>query len=163
MVSTRMFSSDESALNSTVSLAIAPELKARLSEMQAQQLVNEKSCREVLLHNDAVLLTTRHGVAFFLSFDGKIIVWDYDGLWSACHEPQITSAIELIAFGLVSGAKELQLPELRELLPPPPENASACGQCGPERIFYNSSYNPDEWTVCPFCKGLGWTLDSSIY
>ncbi len=150
------------SVSTTTSLTIGPELIARLSLVQSQQIASRKSINEVLLHNDAVLLTNRSGVAIFLRFDGKVIVWDYDGLSGDRRDPRVTEDIEQIAFGVVSGAKELQLPELRELLPKQPENASGCRQCGPERIFYNSSQDPDEWTVCPFCKGLGWTVDSII-
>ena len=136
-------------------LDIAPALREKLKKVRAKQLTQQSYHDEVFAEQDVVILTLGLGPAMYLHLDGYVIIWDSEAMWSDNKHPIKTKDIKEIAGAIVVGAKRLDMPELLELLPPPPRSASICPQCSGKRTMDFGS-TPEHWIVCPRCNGLAW-------
>jgi hypothetical protein len=138
-----------------VPLNIPDTLRPRLLALRAKQLQHPYA-DEVLVGREVIVLTLGLGPAIYLGLDGEVFIWHYMD-----DEPlRVTDDIADIAGGLVIGAKNYDLPELHDLLPPCSVGGGPCSVCGGRRWvqFGRRRFDSDEpgWLVCWECRGMGW-------
>jgi hypothetical protein len=137
-----------------VSLHIPDALRPKLLALRARQLQHPYP-DTVLVAQEVVLLTLGFGPAIYLGLDGRVLLWHY-----MANEPlRVTEDIADIAAGLVIAAKDYDLPELQDLLPPRPVGGVVCQACNGRRwVQFGRRVSSDEpgWLVCWECHGLGW-------
>jgi hypothetical protein len=133
-----------------VPLHIPDTLRPKLVELRAKQLQHPYP-DGVLVAREVVVLTLGFGPAIYLGLDGRVFIWHYMD-----DEPlRVTEDIADIAAGLVNGAKNNDLPEQHDLLPPCPVGRVPCRSCGGHRWVQFGSNEPG-WLVCWECGGPGW-------
>lgn len=135
-------------------LHVPETLGPKLLALRAKQLQNPFPDK-VLVTQEVVILTLGFGPAIYLGLDGQVLIWHYMD-----DEPlRVTEDIAVIAAGLVIGAKNYDLPELHDLLPPCPAEGVECRVCAGQRwVQIGRKVGNDEpgWIVCCECHGLGW-------
>ncbi|MBX7104746.1 MAG: hypothetical protein K1X57_11740 [Gemmataceae bacterium] len=133
---------------------IPDTLRPKLLALRAKQLQHPYPDM-VLVAQEVVILTLGFGPAIYLGLDGRLLIWHYMD-----DEPlRVTEDIAEIAAGLVIGAKNYDLPELHDLLPPRPAGGAGCRACGGRRwVQFGRRVGGDgpSWLVCWECRGLGW-------
>jgi hypothetical protein len=92
------------------------------------------------------------GPSYYFRYDGRVLVDDPTldrSLGEATPHEAITA--------LILGSRNLGAPELLELLPSRPANASDCSRCSGSGwwTLLDIHQKPFE-IVCPDCHGLGW-------
>jgi hypothetical protein len=107
---------------------------------------------------EVVWLHTDMGPSYYLTRDGRILTTD---AFEPDLEPRETSDCERSA-ALVLGARNLDAPQLLELLPVRPAAASDCPRCGGSRwrrlrggTRIGGGDQPF-MIICPDCSGRGW-------
>ena len=108
----------------------------------------------------AVCLFAGFGHPIYLTRDGRVLI---DTCWpEETPEVRVANEDEAIA-GFVIGAQRFGLPELLDLLPPPPPGSSRCALCTGTRWlrFIDAIGDPAE-VVCPDCGGRGWTSGTEV-
>ena len=102
---------------------IPDTLRPKLLALRAKQLRGPYP-DTVLVAQEMVILTLGLGPAIYLGLDGRVLIWHYMD-----DEPlRVTEDIADIAAGLVIGAKNYDLPELHDFLPPRPTGAWRAGR-----------------------------------
>jgi hypothetical protein len=130
---------------------IPEDLIAKLRDLRARQ----RDWRELIDAEDVVHLYYGLGPALFLTFDGRVLVdnfdWDETGAYEVTDPKEAWSAI-------VVAASVWGFPELLWLLPPQPPNTIHCVQCnGTGWTSWVDSEGKAGRVVCwDRCGGLGW-------
>ena len=138
-----------------VRVQIPPDLERKLRAAQ-RELRERNYPDEVMLGNDAVIMTLGLGDAMYLTFDGRVIVWNYMDE----QRPREATILREVATALVIGSRMLATPELLDLLPARPAGARTCARCAGSRWSDLAVGDAQLGIVCPECEGLGWKLDS---
>ena len=135
-------------------LNIPNTLRPKLVALRGKQLLHPFP-DNVLVSQEVVVLTLGLGPAIYLGLNGTVFIWNYMD-----DEPlRVTEDITDIAAGLVIGAKNNDLPELHDLLPPCSTEGVSCRVCGGQRWVQfgpRVDCNQSGWLLCWKCHGLGW-------
>ena len=140
--------------------SIPQELIPKLRELQAQS--RKFYTDKIVESEDAVVMTLGLGDAMYLTFDGRVIVdeWNYP---DEDEPPREAKDAKEMFTAVVIGAKRFNAPELLSLLPSRTEPAVDCADCkrgGWVRFGQDVAGKPIDF-VCPECGGVGW-VDSSL-
>jgi hypothetical protein len=134
---------------------IPADLMLILRGLQASQ----RDWRPLIDAEDVVGLYYGLGPAQFLTFDGRVVVdnfdWDETGAYEVTDPKEAWSAV-------VVGAKVWNVPELLRLLPIRPPNAIDCVQCkGTGWVSWIDAKGKEGRVVCwDRCGGLGWERET---
>jgi hypothetical protein len=142
-------------LNKTRRFAISEALVPKLRELQER--TKERYTDKIIESEDVVVMTLGMGNAMYLTFDGRIIIeeWNYpdeDG------PPREAKDVKEMLTAIVVGAKQRKAPELLSLLPQRPKEATDCRACeitGWRQIGADVNGEPVK-IVCWDCAGTGW-------
>lgn len=136
--------------------SIPPNLVPKLRELQAQS--KQRYTDKIVESEDAVVMTLGLGDAMYLTFDGRVIVdeWNYP---EEDQPPREAKDAKEMFMAVVIGAKRFKAQELLSILPPRAETAVDCAACersGWVRFGQDVEGKPVDF-VCPECGGVGWT------
>ena len=144
--------------NPDLLIEIPDILRKKLELIRAEQMKRRIHLDDVMSAKEAVIITTGMGPQIYLTLDGRVIIWDTGQLTDEPFDPREAETLDEVAAALTIGAKRLDLPELLDLLPSPPEDAAECQLCNGSRVYLldRENHDADRWIVCLWCSGKGW-------
>ncbi len=129
-------------------LTIPEPLLRKLTRLQKKEAKTDPLCRT----ETAICVFSGMGPPAYLTLDGD--VFQNNGFETDLPVLAYASE-EMIGAYLLVGAWRAQLPELMELLPPPPPGTEPCPECEGARSWDPASGDRPVW--CRRCGSRGWT------
>ena len=132
-------------------------LREKLRRIHSEQAAEYSD--PVLTSHNAILVTS-FLTTLYITLDGRVL--SLDNLEENAALEELTDSAS-IWVALTVAAKNLQLPELLQLLPTKPADGVICDHCGGNRwleVGKDVSTGAPGSAVCPTCHGLGWTSEA---
>lgn len=125
----------------------------RLPKMRDVRARQQESWRDLIEAEEVIHLYLGLGPARFLTFDGRVLVDNYDWDGTGAYE---VSEPKKACVAVVHAAASLGFPDLLRVLPERPAHAVDCPRCGGSGWLCRSA-NGRSGVVCEeHCGGLGW-------